>query len=182
MFTLQSVIYDSPAYQNFIIFSFKMTRSQKAPCNSKNKNIRGVKNDFKRKHKSCNMKTKLEILKRIDNGEAAVKLAKEFNVGKSTISDWKRQRSEIDKFVRSTMSMKIIENRCTLKKSRFSQVDEATYLWFLQERERGTPLSGPIIREKARQLHEKFQEKNLEFVASEGWFSRWRQRHGLRHL
>jgi phage portal protein BeeE len=33
----------------------------------------------------------LELLKRIDKGESATKLALEFGVGKATISDWKKE-------------------------------------------------------------------------------------------
>jgi hypothetical protein len=40
----------------------------------------------KRKQSSCSLKDKLELLKRIDEGESATKLALEFGVGKATIS------------------------------------------------------------------------------------------------
>jgi hypothetical protein len=40
-----------------------------------------------------------------------------------------------------------------LELSSFNKVDDALFLWFTQERERGTPLSGSVIHEKALQLN-----------------------------
>ena len=41
----------------------------------------------KRKHNSCNLKDKLDVLKRLDKGKSGTKLAAEFGVGKVTVSD-----------------------------------------------------------------------------------------------
>jgi hypothetical protein len=50
------------------------------------------------------VKDKLELLKRIDKGESATKLALEFSVGKVTISDWKKNRFQpllvVQQFIR----------------------------------------------------------------------------------
>jgi hypothetical protein len=46
----------------------------------------------KRKHSSCSLENKLELLKRIDKDESATKLASEFGVGKAAVSDWKNNR------------------------------------------------------------------------------------------
>ena len=36
----------------------------------------------------------------------------------------------------------------TMKKEVYKDVEKVMYLWFLQERSRGTPISGPIVTEK----------------------------------
>ncbi|XP_060845640.1 jerky protein homolog-like [Rhopalosiphum padi] len=54
-------------------------------------------------------------------------------------------------------------------------------MWFCQERRKGTPISGPIIKEKAIALHKKL-EAGSEFTASEGWIDRWKTRHGVRFV
>ncbi|GFU44710.1 hypothetical protein TNCV_1612941 [Trichonephila clavipes] len=46
----------------------------------------------KRKHSTLTLKDKLEVLKRLDKGEGVTKLATEFNVGKATICDWRKNR------------------------------------------------------------------------------------------
>ena len=56
-------------------------------------------------------------------------------------------------------------------------------MWFLQERSRGTPISGPIICEKALQFyHELHGEECDKFKASPGWLDNFKKRHGIRQL
>ncbi|MGP1945847.1 MAG: hypothetical protein ACTS8Y_03315 [Arsenophonus sp. ER-EMS1-MAG3] len=53
----------------------------------------------KRKHRSCTLKHKLEVLKRLHKAKSGMKLAVEFGVVKATISDWKKNRSMEEKQV-----------------------------------------------------------------------------------
>lgn len=64
------------------------------------------------------------------------------------------------------------------------KLDEAVYLWFVQKRTGDMPVSGPILCEKAAQLHAMLHENELEppFQASRGWLWRFCQRHGIRQL
>lgn len=134
----------------------------------------------KRKHNTLTLKDKLETLKRLDSGESVTKLAKELNVGKATICDWKKNRAKLQQYC-TTSSESTLENRQTARQSQYDKVDEALFLWFSQERERGTPLSGPIVQEKAIQLNMLLNGEN-SFTASTGWFDRWKKRHGIRQL
>ena len=43
------------------------------------------------------------------------------------------------------------------------------------KRNRGNPLSGPIVKEKAPWFH-------VQLYACDGWLTRWKQRHGVRQL
>lgn len=134
----------------------------------------------KRKHSACTLQEKLEVLKRLDKGETATKLAVEFGVGKATISDWKKNRSKIEQFCTAT-SEKTLEQRCNSTNSIYEKLDEATFLWFTQERQKGVPISGPLIQEKALQLN-KMLNGDSTFTASNGWLDRWKKRHGVRQL
>ena len=66
------------------------------------------------------------------------------------------------------------------------KLDEAVYLWFVQKRSQDFPVSGPILCEKAVQLHAQLHqgdsEAELLFQASRGWLWRFCQRHGIRQL
>lgn len=135
----------------------------------------------KRKHTTCTLKDKLEALKRLDKGESATKIASELGVGKATVTDWKKNRNKIEQFSASTSKV-TLEKRQTSKLSQFDKVDEALFMWFTQEREAGTPLSGPVIQEKAVQLNKMINGEELSFVASIGWLDRWKKRHGVRQL
>ena len=44
-----------------------------------------------------------------------------------------------------------------------SQHDAAVYLWFSQKRSEGTPISGPILCEKAVQLYKKMYGEDAKF-------------------
>ncbi|XP_053949417.1 jerky protein homolog-like [Anastrepha ludens] len=132
----------------------------------------------KRKRIVVSMDTRLKVLRRIDNGESVVKICAEFNVGKSTVNDWRRDRRSIEEFCSKMEFDRNLGSRCTRKKPICEVVDEALWIWFLQERRRGTPIGGPILKEKALTIH---QKNNIEgdFVASDGWLNRWKKRHGI---
>ncbi|GFS57664.1 uncharacterized protein NPIL_252631 [Nephila pilipes] len=75
-----------------------------------------------------------------------------------------------------------LEIRKTLKKPKCEILDHALWVWFEQERREGTPLSGPIIQERALILYNEMGESdNKKFTASEGWLHRWKKRHGIRN-
>ncbi|GBN37905.1 Jerky -like [Araneus ventricosus] len=118
----------------------------------------------KRKHGVCSLKYKLDVLARLDKGESATKLAAEFGIGKATIRDWKKNRSKIEQFI-STTSERTLKERKALKVSHHENIDEALYLLFSQEGQKGMPISGPLIQEKAYQLNT-LMDGDLAFVAS----------------
>ena len=62
------------------------------------------------------------------------------------------------------------------------QHDKAVYLWFKQKRMEGVPISGPILCEKAVQLHKKMYGEESNFSGSTGWQWRYCKRHGIRNL
>ena len=133
-----------------------------------------------RKHNTLSVYNKLEVLKRLDNGETAKMLAEEFKVGTSTISDWKKNRNKLEEFAKSS-SEEAIKNRKTTKTSKLDDLDKAVYIWFCQERLRGSPITGPMVQEKAKEMNEKLN-LDEEFSASQGWLDRWKKRHGVRQL
>ncbi|XP_054725301.1 jerky protein homolog-like [Anastrepha obliqua] len=132
----------------------------------------------KRKRIVVSMDTRLKVLRRIDNGESVAKICAEFNVGKSTVNDWRRDRRSIEEFCSKMESDRNLGSRCTRIKPICEVVDEALWIWFLQERRRGTPIGGPILKEKALAIHQKINIGG-DFVASDDWLNRWKKRHGI---
>ena len=131
----------------------------------------------KRKRVVWDIPTKLKILERLGNGERAVDLAREYGVGRSTISDMKSTESKLREFL--SHSNNDSRSRCTMKLSADENLDRLLYTWFLEERSKGTYLSGPIIREKAKWFHLQLHPGETTFAASQGWLRRWKQRHGV---
>jgi hypothetical protein len=45
-----------------------------------------------------------------------------------------------------------------MKKREFEKTSEALILWFTQMRDKGSPISGPILQAKALEFHKHFNE------------------------
>ena len=73
-------------------------------------------------------------------------------------------------------------DRHTMKTCTLEDLDKVLYTWFVQERNRGTPLSGPILKEKALWVHAQLNADEKAFTASDGWLTKFKQRHGVRQL
>lgn len=75
------------------------------------------------------------------------KSAVEFGVGNATITDWVKNCTKVKQFYASS-NTKCFEKQHTSKLSKFEQTDNALFIWFTQKREKGTPLSVPLLKEK----------------------------------
>ncbi|CAK9800674.1 Jerky protein homolog-like [Anthophora quadrimaculata] len=133
----------------------------------------------KRKKVTVTMEKKLEALCRIDKGELLKSVAIDLGVGTSTVSDWKKNRKEIEDFCAKIVSRECLGNRGTIKKAKNVRLDDALYVWYIQKCENGIPVSGPILRKKALSLNEKVGG-DPTFTASVGWLGRWKARHGIK--
>lgn len=69
-----------------------------------------------------------------------------------------------------------------MKKCDYEKVSEALYIWFTQFRDKGVPISGPILQQKALHFRNEFNEGDPDFTASVGWLDRWKKRYGIRQL
>lgn len=135
----------------------------------------------KRKRVVITIEQKLEAIRRLDKGDLLKNVASDLGVGVSTISEWKKQREKIEKW--SSVLTSPQPSRKTMKTGEYQKVDDALYLWFTQNRERGIPISGPILKQKAVNLSEELPVIEApDFTASDGWLHRWKKRHGIREL
>ena len=73
-------------------------------------------------------------------------------------------------------------DRHTMKTCTLEDLDKVLYTWFVQERNRDTLLSGATLKEKAQWVLAQLYGDEKAFIASDGWLSRWKQRHGVRQL
>ena len=139
----------------------------------------------KRKRVVLTLENKLCVLDRLAKGEKASKVASEFGIGNSTVTDLKKNESKILSFVSSIESLSVCSNeRKIMRLAEDEKVDEAVYLWYVQKRSQGIPITGPVLREKAQLFHQQLQcdKPSSSFQASTGWQWRFCQRHGIRQL
>ena len=82
---------------------------------------------------------------------------------------------------RSSLEMNIKENQNLLCKRRRTgkdtEVESALKLWFTDVRKHDARVNGPLMRQKAEDLAK--QMKKTNFVATDGWFQRWKKRENI---
>ena len=62
------------------------------------------------------------------------------------------------------------------------QLDEKVYEWFVAQRSKNIPISGPLLQERARQICQQLDGPKADnFKASNGWLENFRIRHGIQH-
>ena len=133
---------------------------------------------LKRKHQSLSIQEKVEMLKQLDIGVSVRKLCDSYGIGSSTVYDIKKQREKILKFYEDSDSKTQMCIRKTMKDGKSTKHDQMMMEWFKQRRSDGMELTGNMIKDQAKWLH---QELKLEHRCdySEGWLQRFKKRHGI---
>ncbi|GBM70298.1 2-(3-amino-3-carboxypropyl)histidine synthase subunit 2 [Araneus ventricosus] len=132
----------------------------------------------KRKHVMLSLKDKLDIITRLRKGEVATNLAREYNIGKSTVNDIKMKQDALLNYVSSFPNCDNMHRRKTMKSAFNKDLDKAVYRWYTECLKNGLPVSGPAICDKALDLNKEFGG-DPEFKASSGWLQNFKIRHGL---
>lgn len=123
----------------------------------------------KRKRVCVSPQQKLDDLQHLDHGESVVKLASKLGVGVTTVKDWKKNCKDLETYSTTVEIEDALKNREMLKKPKLELVDDAVWVWFCQERCKGTLLSSPIIKENVIKLYKKLGGLVENFNASECW-------------
>ncbi|XP_003740155.2 tigger transposable element-derived protein 2-like [Galendromus occidentalis] len=121
----------------------------------------------RKKRTVLTLQQKKEILVCLDQGELQATLAKKFGVDKSTICYIKKNADQIRRYVQSRSEQFGPKDAKVMKTAENELLDAALFLWFLQKRHIGFPLSGPIICAKALELYPKLGGTR-DFRASNG--------------
>ena len=83
----------------------------------------------KRKRVVLSLENKLSILDRLAKNERPTKIAKEFGIGNSTVTDIKKNESSIRSFVSTMESLSVSsKERKIMRLADDEKVDEAVYL------------------------------------------------------
>lgn len=134
----------------------------------------------KRKRVVLSLADKLKIIEQSDKGVPGKKLAEMYGVGQSTISDIKSKKHTLLNFVSVLENNDGSSSRKSMKAATNKDLEDVIFKWFLQQRSLGSPISGPILCEKAKILAEKLGCSS--FKASNGWLRNFKFRHGVREL
>lgn len=124
---------------------------------------------------------KVEIISRLNKCESVHSIMSTFKIGKSTVYDLQKRSGEILNFASKLDSQEGSKKRKTMKSAVDEKLEDAVYVWFVQRRSRGDPISGPMLCEKALLFNEKLRGP-ADFKASTGWLKNFKSRHGIREL
>jgi len=123
------------------------------------------------KRKSFSIEEKSAILQRLEAGESNVTIAKEFGVNHSTISTIKKNKHKIEPLFNAN----VLKPK-RVRMSSQGQIDVALLQWFKLQRNRGMPVNGPMLQEKANFFA---KELNINFDCSASWINRFKTRHNI---
>lgn len=124
------------------------------------------------KRKSFSIEEKSVIIQRLEAGESNVMIAKEFGVSHSTISTIKKNKHKIEPLFNAN----VLKPK-RVRVSSQEQVEVALLQWFKLQRNRGIPVNGPMLQQKANFFANELNILNFDCSAS--WINRFKSRHNI---
>ena len=133
---------------------------------------------FKNTHSRHYVPLKLNIIAELQKGKSQRLVSDIFHVSRSTVNDIWRQREKIEQYITCCDNPTLVKKQCIVRQVHFPELDKAYHIWFLQQRSKGAPVSGPILQEKSLQLFPKiYPQSDLgEFCASSCWLQKFSSR------
>lgn len=130
-----------------------------------------------KRNQFLSLKTKIDILNKLNEGVRPIHISNEYGIALSTISRLKKCKTSLRE------AMNIYQNnsdRRSLRGTFHPKMESALHKWYLEQTENGVTVTGSILRLKAREFNKKIRENNLEFRASPGWMDKFKKRYGIR--
>lgn len=117
---------------------------------------------------------KIKIIRSIEAGKKQIDVSKEFRLPRTTVNSlWTRRKRILENFESKGM----LGSRKRLRESKHPELESVLLHWFKQVRDENIAINGPILKAKAEQFAKKMKIEN--FVCSEGWLNRFKDRHGI---
>uniref|UniRef100_H3AMY3 HTH CENPB-type domain-containing protein n=1 Tax=Latimeria chalumnae TaxID=7897 RepID=H3AMY3_LATCH len=136
----------------------------------------------KRKRPVLDLKQKLQILVDLERGEKVIDVTQRYKIGSSTFCDIRKAGDKLWNSTAAMGSSILVEERKTMHVSQDEALDKVVYMWFVQNRIKGTPISGSIVKEKAKHFYRDLNGEEICFTASDGWLSQFKHWHGIHQL
>ena len=107
----------------------------------------------KGKRVALTVENKLEVCKMVNNNVLKSFIMEKFSVGRSTLYDILKSEKMFKAEKEELGLIKVTKTNKKVEGSWFEKLDNALYIWLCQEREKDSPITGPILLEKASKLY-----------------------------
>lgn len=97
-----------------------------------------------------------------------------FNISKTQAAEIVKRKESIR---RQWQSGENLDQKSIKLKGDAAQIDKICFEWFARARSQNIPISGPLIKAKAKEVANDLEYQN--FSASDGWLNKWRRRHNI---
>ncbi|NXG09592.1 TIGD5 protein, partial [Sakesphorus luctuosus] len=128
--------------------------------------------------RAYSIKDKLRAIERVKKGERQASVCRAFGVPGGTLRGWLKDEAKLRWFLEQ-LGGEVGTQRKKMRLANEEEIDRAVYAWFVALRQRGIPLSGPLIQAQAEAFARQIYGPECTFKASHGWFWRWQKRHGI---
>lgn len=134
----------------------------------------------KAKRVSLTIEQKLSILAKLEEGTKPRVQCAEYGISPSTISKIKHNKDNLEEFASS--SFEALNKRRHIKKPSNPDLEGSLYEWFIRQRELKNVVSDAALQNKARELFADSGQETTNFIASDGWLTKFKRRYGIRIL
>jgi predicted DNA-binding protein YlxM (UPF0122 family) len=122
------------------------------------------------------LKEKMQIVDVYNVEKLSVReLAARFKIGKTQASVIIKKREELAAKWQSNTNVN--QKRSFFKREGLN-IDKLCYDWFIKARSKCIPISGPLLKSKAKEIAERLGYN--KFSASDGWLHKFRNRHNIK--
>ena len=127
---------------------------------------------------------KIVVLDKLRSGMSYAACAREYGLNESSVRTIKKCEKDIRHAVThcAPVSAKVAHH---IRNTALNQMEKGLNVWIEDLNRRHVPLDSLGIREKAKKMYNYFSEKYEEkrpFVASKGWFDKFKKRFALHNL
>ncbi|XP_061411392.1 tigger transposable element-derived protein 2-like isoform X4 [Lethenteron reissneri] len=141
----------------------------------------GAQIDRRGIYKLLTIEQKVELIRRLRQGETVSSLVAEYGVGTSTVYDIRRMADKILGYVAGVDRLAEPAKCKRMTKATLADLDDAIFEWFRQMRACSVNIDGPALCSNALRLHEQMEVEE-PFAASSDWLKDFSSRHGIQLL
>ena len=127
------------------------------------------------------LKSKYEVVKAAGCGAVPIrKLAEVFGCSKSQIGVILKKRNEIVSQYEANMANSSVQLKKTSRRSKYGDINDCLYEWYLMATSKNTFPTGPLLTEKASRIALHLGQH--DFRGSSGWLTKWKQRFNVKRV